>query len=127
MPAADAEGAGLLVVFLTGLLTGGLTCLAVQGGLLATTVAQRGERHRQGGGMEPLTGQAAPIVIFLGAKLIAYTLLGALLGALGAVVGLTPTARGWLQIAAGLFMLAVAGQLLDLHPFFRHFSLQPPR
>ena len=31
----------LLTIFLTGLLTGGLTCLAVQGGLLATAVAQR--------------------------------------------------------------------------------------
>lgn len=30
----------LWVIFLTGLTTGGLTCLAIQGGLLATTLAQ---------------------------------------------------------------------------------------
>ena len=33
----------LLAVFLTGLLAGGLSCLAVQGGLLAATLAQSEE------------------------------------------------------------------------------------
>lgn len=124
-PAAATDGASLWLVFLTGLLTGGLTCLAVQGGLLATTVAQRAqvaERDRVAPG-----GQALPIALFLAAKLVAYTALGGLLGLFGSAVGLSPTARGWLQMAAGLFMLGVAGQLLNLHPVFRYFSLQPPR
>ena len=45
---APSTGSGtqvnLISVFLTGLLTGGLTCLAVQGGLLAATLAQREEQ-----------------------------------------------------------------------------------
>ncbi len=124
-PAGVADGTSLWLVFLTGLLTGGLTCLAVQGGLLASTVAQRA--HVTGQGEDTPTGQALPIALFLAAKLAAYTLLGALLGLFGSAVGLTPTARGWLQMATGLFMLGVAGQLLDAHPVFRHFSLQPPK
>jgi uncharacterized protein len=124
-PVAATDGASLWLVFLTGLLTGGLTCLAVQGGLLASTVAQRArvaEQDRVAPG-----GQALPIAMFLATKLVAYTALGGLLGLFGSAVGLSPTARGWLQMAAGLFMLGVAGQLLDLHPAFRYFSLQPPR
>lgn len=123
--AAASDGTSLWLVFLTGLLAGGLTCLAVQGGLLATTVAQRA----QGAAPDSTApaGQALPIALFLGAKLVAYTLLGGLLGLFGSAVGLTSVARGWLQIAAGLFMLGVAGQLLDLHPVFRYFSLQPPK
>ena len=31
----------IYAIFLTGLLTGGLTCMAVQGGLLTATLAQR--------------------------------------------------------------------------------------
>ena len=124
-PAAGADGTSLWLVFLTGLLTGGLTCLAVQGGLLASTVAQRS--HLAGQGQGSPAGQALPIAMFLAAKLVAYTALGGLLGLFGSAVGLSPTARGWLQMAAGLFMLGVAGQLLDLHPAFRYFSLQPPR
>lgn len=120
-----ADGTSLPLIFLTGLLAGGLSCLAVQGGLLATTVAQRAPVSAE---VSCSPGrQAAPILMFLSAKLIAYAFLGALLGLLGARVGLTPTARGWLQIAAGLFMVAIVGQLLDLHPIFRRFSLQPPR
>lgn len=127
-PDAAADGTSLPLVFLTGLLAGGLSCLAVQGGLLATTVAQRAHGPEQEGATRgSAAGQALPIALFLAAKLVAYTLLGGLLGLLGARVGLTPVARGWLQMVAGLFMLGVAGQLLDLHPLFRYFSLQPPR
>lgn len=35
------------LVFLTGLTTGGLSCLAVQGGLLASSVAQQTEQALQ--------------------------------------------------------------------------------
>ena len=122
---AMADGTSLWLVFLTGLLAGGLTCLAVQGGLLANTVAQRGRATGEDAAMP--AGSAGPIAMFLAAKLVTYTLLGALLGFFGSAVGLSPTARGWLQLAAGLFMLGAAGQLLDLHPVFRRFSLQPPR
>lgn len=113
------DTSSLLVIFFTGLTTGGLTCLAVQGGLLATTIAQHeGEAY---------SGRAAPIALFLAAKLVAYTLMGALLGWFGSAIGLSPTFQGWLQVAVGLFMIAVALQMLNVHPIFRYFSLQPPR
>ncbi len=121
----DMDGSNLLLVFLTGLTTGGLTCLAIQGGLLATAVAQREEVAGQG--MGALSGRAAPIAMFLTAKLAAYTLLGALLGFFGSLIGLAPTLTGWLQIVVAIFMLGVAGQLLNIHPAFRYFSLQPPK
>ncbi len=122
MPLGEVQTANLLVVFLTGLTTGGLTCLAVQGGLLATTLAQR-----EADGPVGFSGRAAPIAMFLGAKILAYTVLGALLGLLGTAIGLTPMLQGALQILAGLFMLGVAGQMLNLHPIFRLFSLTPPK
>ncbi|MDQ5970450.1 MAG: uncharacterized protein QG603_227, partial [Patescibacteria group bacterium] len=68
----------LLTIFLTGLLTGGLTCLAVQGGLLATAIAQRKE-----GVDGAKANKLLPIISFLLAKLIAYTIFGFLLGWLG--------------------------------------------
>jgi len=60
---APTDGASLPLVFLTGLLAGGLTCLAVQGGLLATTLAQRGLGDDPAASPE----RAAPIAMFLGA------------------------------------------------------------
>ncbi|MFN8482607.1 MAG: sulfite exporter TauE/SafE family protein [Anaerolineae bacterium] len=119
-PAAASGVSGLLIVFLTGLTAGGLTCLAVQGGLLATAIAQHEDA-------EGALGRAAPLAVFLGAKLAAYTLLGILLGLFGALIGLTPNMQGWLQVAAGLFMIGVAAQMLNLHPAFRYFAIQPPK
>lgn len=127
-PNLDAN-ASLWLIFLTGLTAGGLSCLAVQGGLLATTIAQREqvliESHVED--RVRTTEHAAPILLFLGSKLVAYTLLGALLGLFGSFISLSPTMRGLLQIGIGVFMLGVALQMLDVHPIFRYFTLQPPK
>lgn len=115
----------LAVIFLTGLTTGGLSCLAVQGGLLASSVAKQAEDDILNAPSKRHT--ARPILLFLGAKVATYTLLGVLLGALGSVIQLTPYMRAGLQIAIGIYMLGLAMHLLNVHPFFRHFMLQPPR
>lgn len=113
----------LWIIFLTGLTTGGLSCLAVQGGLLASSVAKQAEVDI----VAEAKHSARPIVVFLGSKVVAYTILGALLGAAGAVLQLTPYMRAALQIIIGLYMLGLAMHLLGVHPFFRYFMPQPPR
>ncbi|TSC60445.1 MAG: Uncharacterized protein LiPW15_323 [Parcubacteria group bacterium LiPW_15] len=118
----------LFVIFGTGLLTGGLTCLAVQGGLLATAMAQEEEEQQEGDGHgEKKRPGAMPILWFLSAKLVAYTILGLLLGLLGSALELSVGASVALQFAVIIFMLGTAGNLLNLHPIFRYFIIQPPR
>lgn len=116
--------ANLLIIFLTGLTTGGLTCMAVQGGLLVSSLAKQQEQENA-----PLSRyqHVLPIVSFLASKLVAYTLLGALLGALGSAISLSPVTRGFLQIGIGFYLLGVAGALLDVHPLFRYFIFTPPK
>lgn len=115
----------LLTVFLTGLLTGGLTCLAVQGGLLAATLAQR-EQDRLKEGLEK-TGHALPIIFFLIAKIIAYTVLGFMLGWVGSFFKLSITFQIILQTTVAIFMIGTALNMLKIHPVFRYFAIQPPR
>ena len=118
------ENTNLLVIFLTGLLTGGLTCLAVQGGLLASTIAQREQdRYKE----DVKKGNAKPILYFLLAKLIAYTLLGFLLGWFGSLFELSLTAKTVMQFVVVIFMIGTALNLLNVHPFFRYFAIQPPK
>jgi sulfite exporter TauE/SafE len=116
---------GLGGVFLTGLLTGGLTCLAVQGGLLAATIAQREEDKLKEKTKD--TGNVVPILAFLGAKLVAYTIFGFLLGMLGSVVQVSLTAQFLMQAAVAIFMIGTALNILDVHPIFRYFVIQPPK
>jgi len=134
-----------LVAFITGLTTGGLSCLAVQGGLLASSLENQLEQqldlqieqelaarraHRSGRNRTRTLAHprlALPILFFLAAKLAAYTLLGLLLGALGSVLQLTATTRALLLIAIGIFMVGNALRMFNVHPIFRYFAFEPPK
>jgi len=113
----------LIAIFITGLITGGLSCMAVQGGLLAATIAQREEEKLK---EKVRGGNALPIISFLIAKLIAYTLLGLLLGGLGSLFQLSLFSRSILQIVVAIFMIGTAFNILNVHPIFRYFVIQPP-
>ncbi len=115
----------LIPIFLTGLIIGGLTCLAVQGGLLAATLAQREEEKLKNNLKKG--GNALPILSFLVAKLVAYTFFGFLLGLLGSFFTLSITAKVIMQIAVVVFMLGTAFNILGIHPIFRYFIIQPPK
>lgn len=137
-----ASGTGLwsqvVVAFITGVTTGGLSCLAVQGGLLASSLAHQieqdylesaGNKRKRRQKYQPRvrTNSAFPIALFLAAKLVAYTLLGALLGWLGSFLALSPMTRAILMIAIGIFMLGNALRMFNVHPIFRYFSIEPPK
>lgn len=107
--------------------------MAVQGGLVTSSLIGQVEKEvrqhnpKGKGNREANKSHLAfPILLFLIAKLVAYTILGVLLGALGSLFGLSPQVRGILQIAIALFMLANALRLFNVHPFFRHFTMEPP-
>lgn len=114
----------LLTLFVTGLLTGGLTCMAVQGGLLATTIAQHEQARLQRKSSKK--NSIVPISLFLFAKLGAYTVLGALLGWVGALFTPSIVVSAILQAAIGVFIIGTALNLLNVHPVFRYFVIQPP-
>lgn len=118
------QNVNIVTIFLTGLLTGGLTCMAVQGGLLAATLAQSEEERLQ---EKAKGGNALPILAFLTSKLAAYTLLGFLLGLLGSFFQLSIQLRVFLQIAVSIFMIGTALNILQVHPIFRYFVIQPPK
>jgi sulfite exporter TauE/SafE len=134
-----------IVAFITGLTTGGLSCLAVQGGLLASSLEQQLEQQldlqieqeiiarrarKYGKKRDRILAHprlARPILLFLAAKLVVYTILGFLLGALGSVLQLTTVTRAILLIAIGIFMVGNALRMFNVHPIFRYFAIEPPK
>jgi len=138
----------LLLAFITGLTTGGLSCLAVQGGLLASSLAhqieqdllvQNSARQKSANprtsakninkdkSSRPHLNTALPILLFLSAKLVAYTLLGALLGFLGSFLTFDPRTRALLMVVIGVFMIGNGLRMLNVHPIFRYFNIEPPK
>lgn len=122
-------------VLVTGLFAGGMSCAAVQGGLLTGLVARqraasqpaqveasvaprRSARARAGDDLAPVGG-------FLGGKLVSHALLGALLGAVGGALQLSPAVRVWTQLAAGTVIVVFALAQLGVGPF-RRLTVAPP-
>lgn len=112
----------LWLIFLTGLTTGGFTCLALQGGLLATAIASQKGVNATG-----WKSTLLPTLVFVAAKMSAYTLVGFLLGWLGSMFTLSITAQIAVQFVVGIFMIITALRMLDVHPIFRRFVLTPPK
>ena len=106
----------IVLAFTTGLTAGGISCFAVQGGLLTSSLAQSG-----------ISNKKISTTSFLVAKILAYTALGFLLGLFGSKLTISTSLQGWLQVFAGVYMLATAANLLQLHPIFRFVVIQPPK
>ncbi len=113
----------LWVVFLTGLTIGGLSCLAVQGGLLASLVTLQEKEKTRRGKYHAVSATG----IFLLAKIVVYAALGLVLGAFGGALNISDQVQIIMQFAAGVYMILVALNLLDVHPLFRYVIIQPPK
>ncbi|MGJ3227271.1 sulfite exporter TauE/SafE family protein [Micromonospora aurantiaca (nom. illeg.)] len=134
----------LVPVLLTGLLAGGVSCAAVQGGLLAGLVARQRAtvpagpaspqvRPRPGSPASAPTRPArvlladdlAPVGGFLAGKLTSHALLGAVLGALGGAAQLSLHVRTMAQLAAGVLVIAFGLAQLGV-PGFKGLVIEPP-
>lgn len=106
----------ILLAFLTGITTGGLSCFAVQGGLLAGILAEQKKEDRK-----------KTLIMFLTSKFIAHIILGALLGLLGSALIISTKTQGVMQIISGIIILLMALKISEVHPIFRKFILTPPK
>jgi len=118
----------LLALFLTGLTTGGISCLAVQGGLLASLIANQKKHVQEKTTKLSLSMNDFWIVsVFLLAKLLVHTIAGALLGQFGETIAISYQVQLVFQLLVALFLVATAMNLLNVHPIFRYVAIQPPR
>lgn len=129
-------------ILLAGLLAGGVSCAAVQGGLLAGLVSRQqgvpvasggngGARAKQQRPIPKIAWQAqlgrdlTPVGGFLVGKIASHALFGAVLGAVGSAVQLSPHLRSTVQIVAGLLIIAFGLAQLEVRGF-KGFTITPP-
>lgn len=108
----------LLIPFLTGLTTGGLSCFALQGGLFSSLLLST---------KNSVLAKTYAIVSFLASKILAYSILGFALGLAGNFFTPSPKLSGILNLLVAGFMIGVALEALKVHPIFRYFLIQPPK
>jgi len=99
--------------FLIGLVASVSSCMAVVGGLtlsVSANFAKEGDRFR-------------PQALFHIGRLVAFFLLGGLVGLIGGSFQISPSVTMWLSMAVGIIMLVLGLNLLDLFPWVKR--LQP--
>ncbi|KKT58965.1 MAG: putative membrane protein [Candidatus Gottesmanbacteria bacterium GW2011_GWA1_44_24b] len=120
----------LIVIFLTGLLTGGITCAAVQGGLLMAVLANADATNpvNLANPTNKIRLRMITIVfVFVLAKLISHTILGFFLGFMGEKLQFSVQFTAIMLGIASVFMIGMGLNMLSVHPVFRRFAVTTPK
>lgn len=117
------EGMGYGMLFIIGLLTS-VHCVAMCGGICITQCASKE------GNNEVKTSKLAamrPSLLYNTGRVISYTVIGGIVGALGSVVSFSGTMKGIVQILAGVFMIIMGLNMLNVFPWLRKLNPRMPK
>jgi hypothetical protein len=121
-PLAEA-GMGYGMLFVIGLITS-VHCIAMCGGInLSQCIPQAAARPEGGKRWEVLL----PSILYNGGRVISYTTVGVIVGALGQVFTVSGRFQGMVQLIAGVFMVIMGINMLGIFPWLRRFNLRLPK
>ena len=115
------QGMALPVLFIVGLLTS-VHCIAMCGGINIAQCVNVAPTDSDKKYQKILPG-----LLYNGGRVVSYTVIGGVVGALGAVVTPSGTFKGVVMLVAGLFMLAMGMNMLGLFPFLRKIIPHIPK
>jgi sulfite exporter TauE/SafE/copper chaperone CopZ len=135
-PLAEA-GMGYGMVFIIGLITS-LHCTAMCGGInLSQCIPPAPLTPAEAGGETiPPLGETArppfrqvlfPAILYNAGRVVSYTAVGTLAGALGQAVTVSGRFQGLVQLAAGAIMVIMGINMLGFFPALRRFRLHMPK
>jgi sulfite exporter TauE/SafE/copper chaperone CopZ len=75
----------------------------------------------------PFAQRARPAFLYNGGRVISYTIVGGIVGALGSVVSFSGFMKGIIQLIAGLFMIMMGINMLGIFPQLRKIVPRLPR
>lgn len=118
-----SEKTSLAVIFLLGLIASVSSCMAVTGGLLISIAARYSENHPNLNGYQKFK----PQLYFNIGRIISYTLLGGLIGAIGSLFPLYFGSQGILIIIASIIMIILGVQMLNVFPLLSRLNFRMPK
>ena len=109
------------ILFIVGLLTS-LHCIAMCGGInLSQCVGYSGLNDNS------RLNKIKPSFLYNLGRIMSYTLIGGIVGALGSVVSFSGAAKGAVATIAGIFMIIMGLNMLNIFPWLRKVSPRMPR
>jgi sulfite exporter TauE/SafE len=115
------QGMGYGMLFVIGLLTS-VHCIAMCGGInLSQCIPQYSSDDQSG------LSTLKPTALYNLGRVISYTVIGGIVGALGSVVSFSGATKGLVQMVAGIFMIVMGLNMLNIFPWLRQFNPRMPK
>lgn len=115
------QNMGYGILFVVGLLTS-LHCIAMCGGInLSVCVRYNANAGNSKG------SKLKPSLLYNTGRVISYTLIGGIVGALGSVVSFSGTAKGIVAALSGVFMVIMGVNMLNIFPWLRKINPRLPK
>lgn len=115
------QSMGYGILFVVGLLTS-LHCIAMCGGInLSQCVSNKADTD------EPVTKKLMPSILYNTGRVISYTIIGGVVGAIGSVISFSGTAKGFVAIIAGMFMMIMGLNMMNIFPVLRKIVPKMPK
>lgn len=108
------------VLFVIGVLTS-VHCVAMCGGINISQCLPKGVSEGV------TSSQWMPSFLYNSGRVVSYTIIGGVVGALGSVVSFSGSAKGIVAIVASIFMIIMGVNMLNLFPSLRKFNLRMPK
>jgi len=103
---------GYGLIFIIGLMTS-VHCIGMCGGInLTVSLSAVKLNNKEAGTFH----RARPAILYNAGRVVSYTLVGALVGALGSVISITGNIQGFIVGIAGVFMMLMGIKMLGLFP-----------
>lgn len=114
------QSMGYGILFIVGVLTS-LHCVAMCGGINLSQCMSY--THSNDNKMSKLK----PSLLYNTGRVISYTIIGGIVGAIGSVVSFSGMAKGLVAVIAGMFMIIMGINMLNLFPGLRKFNIRMPK
>ena len=118
---AVSQNMGYGILFVIGLITS-LHCVAMCGGINLSQCVS----YPQSDGANKWE-KLKPSLLYNTGRVISYTIIGGIVGALGSVISFSGTAKGIIAIIAGVFMVIMGLNMLNIFPWLRKFNPHMPK
>lgn len=115
------QSMGYSLLFVVGLLTS-LHCVAMCGGInLSVCVQYKAEEDGS------KYAKLKPGILYNLGRVVSYTVIGGIVGALGSVISFSGTMKGIVSVISGVFMVIMGLNMLNIFPWLRKINPRLPK
>ena len=116
------QSMGYGILFIVGLLTS-LHCIAMCGGINLSQCVSYKVNNENTGRLSILM----PSLLYNSGRVVSYTIIGGIVGALGSTVSFSGAAKGIVAVISGIFMVIMGLNMLNIFPWLRKINPRMPK